>query len=311
MDRLRTMSVFVAVAEEAGFSTAARRLNMSPPSVTRAVSELEQRLGARLLHRTTRSVRLTDAGQRYLADCRRILGEIEEVDRHAAGIHATPRGTVTVTASVLFGRMVMAPILLDLLDRYPEISLTTTFVDRVVHLIDEGVDVAIRIADLPDSSLSAVRVGSVRRVLCASPHYLDARGRPDTPADLTRHETIDFVNMTPGGEWAFEKSGKTQRFRPRSRLRVNSADAAIAAALRGRGITRVLSYMIAPRLAAATLELVLDDFAPPAVPIHVVHKEPGRTSARIRAVVDHLAENLRRDTALNHDRGADQRGRSA
>ncbi len=304
MDRLHTMSVFVAVAEETGFAPAARRLNMSPPSVTRAVSELEQRLGAKLLHRTTRSVQLTDAGRRYLADCRRILGEIEEIDRHAAGIHATPRGTVTVTASVLFGRMVMAPILLDLLDRYPDISLTTMFVDRVVHLVDEGVDIAIRIADLPDSSLSAVRVGSVRRVLCASPGYLDARGRPDAPTGLAGHETIDFVNMTPGGEWAFEKDGKTHRFRPRSRLRVNSADAAIAAAVRGRGITRVLSYMIGPQLEAGTLELVLDDFGPPAVPVHVVHKEPGQTSARIRAVVDHLAENLRRDTALNHDRGA-------
>jgi DNA-binding transcriptional LysR family regulator len=303
MDRLHTMSVFVAVAEETGFAPAARRLNMSPPSVTRAVSELEQRLGAKLLHRTTRSVRLTDAGHRYLADCRRILGEIEEVDRHAAGIHATPRGTVTVTASVLFGRMVMAPVLLDLLDRYPEISITTMFVDRVVHLVDEGVDVAIRIADLPDSSLSAVRVGSVRRVLCASPGYLAARGRPDTPAGLAGHETVDFVNMTPGGEWAFEKDGRTHRFRPQSRLRVNSADAAIAAAVRGRGITRVLSYMIGPQLEAGTLELVLDDFGPPAVPVHVVHKEPGQTSARIRAVVDHLAENLRRDTALNHDRG--------
>ena len=299
MDRLQTMSVFLAVAEETGFAPAARRLGLSPPSVTRAVSELEGRLGAKLLHRTTRSVQLTDAGHRYLADCRRILAAIEEADRQAAGIHATPRGTVTVTASVLFGRMVMARILLDLLDRYPEISLTTMFVDRVVHLVDEGVDVAIRIAELPDSSLSAVRVGSVRRVLCAAPAYLDARGRPQTPADMAAHETVDFVNMTPGGEWAFEKAGKVQRFRPRSRLRVNSADAALAAALGGRGITRVLSYMIAPQLDAGRLELVLDDFAPPAVPVHVVHKEPGQTSARIRAVADHLVERLRANRALN------------
>lgn len=301
MDRLQTMSVFVAVAEEAGFAPAARRLNISPPSATRAVSELERRLGAKLLHRTTRSVQLTDAGQRYLADCRRILTEIEEVDRHAAGIHATPRGAVTVTASALFGRMVMTPILLDLLDRYPQISLNTLFVDRVVHMVDEGVDVAIRIADLPDSSLSAVRVGSVRRVLCASPAYLDGHGRPDAPAGLAGHETIDFVSMTPGGEWVFDPNGRLLRFRPRSRLRVNSADAAIAAALGGRGITRVLSYMIAPQLKSGTLELVLDDVAPPAVPVHVVHKEPGQTSGRIRAVVDHLVDHLRTDHALDHD----------
>jgi DNA-binding transcriptional LysR family regulator len=304
MDRLHTMSVFVAVAEESGFAPAARRLNMSPPSVTRAVSELEQRLGARLLHRTTRSVQVTDAGRRYLSDCRRILSEIEEIDRHAAGIHATPRGMVTVSASVLFGRMVMAPLLLDLLDRYPDISVTTMFVDRVVHLADENIDVAVRIAELPDSSLSAVRVGSVRRVLCASPNYLAARGRPRAPSELNGHEIIDFVNMTPGGEWAFDNGGKSHSFRPQSRLRVNSADVAIAAAMAGRGITRVLSYMITPQLQAGKLELVLDDYGPPAVPVHVIHKEPGQTSARIRAVVDHLVENLRKDIALIHGRGA-------
>ncbi|MDX1575907.1 MAG: LysR family transcriptional regulator [Kiloniellales bacterium] len=303
MDRLQTMSVFVAVAEEAGFAPAARRLKLSPPSVTRAVAELEGRLGARLLHRTTRSVTLTDAGRRYLADCRRLLTEIEEVDRHAAGIHATPRGAVTVTASVLFGRMVLAPILLDLLDRYPEISVTSLFVDRVVHMVDEGIDVAVRIAELPDSTLSAARVGSVQRVLCAAPGYLDAHGRPEAPADLAEHEIIDFVAMTPAGEWAFQGNGKAQRFRPRSRLRVNSADPAIAAALGGRGITRVLSYMIAKELAAGSLELVLGGFAPPAVPVHVVHKEPGQTSARVRAVVDHLVERLRASRALDHDGG--------
>ncbi len=303
MDRLQTMSVFVAVAEEAGFAPAARRLNLSPPSVTRAVSELERRLGAQLLHRTTRSVTLTDAGRRYLADCRRLLVEIEEADRHAAGIHATPRGTVTVTASVLFGRMVLAPALLDLLDRYPGISITSLFVDRVVHMVEEAIDVAVRIAELPDSTLAAVRVGSVRRVLCAAPGYLDVHGRPGTPSELAGHDIIDFVNMTPGGEWAFQGNGKVQRFRPRSRLQVNSADPAIAAALGGRGITRVLSYMISKELAAGSLELVLDRFAPPAVPVHVVHKEPGQTSARVRAVVDHLVDRLRASGALDHDGG--------
>ena len=292
------MSVFVAVAEDSGFAAAARRLNLSPPVVTRAVAELEQRLNARLLHRTTRTVRLTDAGERYLADCRRVLAEIEEIDRHAAGIHATPRGNVTITASLLFGRMMIAPLVVEVLDRYPEISVTTLFVDRVVGLIDEGIDVAVRIADLPDSSLSAVRVGSVRRVLCAAPGYLDARGRPHRPSDLAGHEIVDFVNMTPGGEWAFEGAAPA-RFRPKARLRVNGADVAIAAATAGRGITRVLSYMIAPELEAGTLELVLDDYGPPAVPVHIVHKEPGQTSARIRATVDHLAQGLRANPALS------------
>ncbi len=298
MDRLQTMSVFVSVAEEAGFAPAARRLNLSPPSVTRAVSQLEARLGARLLHRTTRLVQLTDAGARYLEDCRRILLEIEEADRHAAGIHAAPRGTVSVTASVLFGRMVLAPVLLELLDRYPEISVSTMFVDRIVHLVDEGIDVAVRIAELPDSSLSAIRVGSVRRVLCASPDYLASRGRPATSSELADHDTIIFSAMTQGGEWTFEAPGRDRVFRPQSRLRVNTGDSAIAAAVAGRGITRVLSYTIAPQLEAGALELVLDDVGPPAVPIHIVHKEPGRTSARVRAVVDYLAQRLRTDPAL-------------
>lgn len=298
MDRLQTMAVFVAVAEEAGFAAAARRLNMSPPSVTRAVGELEARLRARLLHRTTRTVRLTDAGERYLADCQRIVSEIEEADSHAAGIHAAPQGAVSLTGSALFGRIVLTPILVDLLERYPEISINTLFVDRVVHLIDEGIDIAVRIADLPDSSLAAIRVGSVRRVACASPDYLAGAGYPQTPGELAEHDTIDFVNIMPRDEWAFERDGKSQIFKTRSRLRANSADVAIAAAVAGRGITRVLSYMIAPQLESGELELVLPEFTPPAVPVHVVHKEQGQTSGRVRAVVDHLSTQLKRAPTL-------------
>ncbi len=298
MDRLQTMSVFVAVAEASGFMPAARRLGLSPPSVTRAVSDLEARLGARLLHRTTRSVTLTEAGERYLADCRRILSEIDEADRHAAGLHAAPSGLVSVTASVMFGRLALLPVLLDLLDRYPDISVSTLFVDRVVHLINEGVDVAVRIAELPDSQLSAVRVGSVRRVLCASPDYLATRGRPRAPSDLATHDIINFATMAVGGEWSLFRNGKPQGFRPRARLIMNTADAAIDAALASRGITRVLSYMIAQHVATGALEIVLQDCEPPAVPIHVVHKEAGQTSARVRAVVDHLVEGLRRNPVI-------------
>jgi DNA-binding transcriptional LysR family regulator len=287
------MTIFAAVADEGGFAAAARRLNLSPPSVTRAVGELEARLGARLLHRTTRAVRLTDAGERYLADCRRIAAQVEEADSQAAGIHAAPRGTVSLTGSALFGRIVLTPILVDLLDRYPDIFLNTLFVDRVVNLIDEGIDIAVRIAQLPDSSLAAIRVGSVRRVLCASPDYLAAAGYPETPGDLAAHDTIDFINIMPRGEWAFERDRKSHIFKPRSRLRANSADVAIAAAVAGRGITRVLSYMVAPQLQSGELEIVLPEFAPPAVPVHVVHQEQGQTSGRVRAVVDHLADRLK------------------
>jgi DNA-binding transcriptional LysR family regulator len=298
MDRLQTMSIFVAVAEEAGFSAAARRLHMSAPSVTRAVGELEARLRARLLHRTTRTVRLTDAGERYLADCRRIIAEIHEADGHAAGVHAAPRGTVSVTGSALFGRIVLTPILVDLLESYPEISIDSFFVDRVVNLIDEGFDIAVRIAELPDSSLAAIRVGSVSRVLCASPAYLATAGKLQVPRDLAGHDTIDFINIMPRDEWVFERDGKSQTYKTRSRLRANNADVAIAAAVAGRGITRVLSYMIAPQLESGALEILLPEFTPPAVPVHIVHKEQGQTSGRVRAVVDYLAERLRHAPSL-------------
>ena len=298
MDRLQTMTVFIAVAEEAGFAAAARRLNMSPPSVTRAIGELEARLGARLLHRTTRAVRLTDAGARYVADCERIVAEIDEADRHAAGIHAAPRGAVSLTGSALFGRIVLTPILVELLDRYPEITINTLFVDRVVNLVDEGIDIAVRIADLPDSTLAAVRVGSVRRILCASPDYIASTGEPKTPSDLGAHQTIDFTNIMTRGEWSFVRDGKSQNFKTRSRLQANSADVAIAAAVAGRGITRVLSYMVAPQLESGELNVLLDEFTPPAVPVHVVHKEQGQTSGRVRAVVDHLADRLRQSAVL-------------
>ena len=299
MDRLQTMSVFVRVAGEGGFAAAARALNLSPPSVTRAISELEARIGGRLLHRTTRSVRLTETGHHYLGDCQRILAEIEDADRHAAGAHAEPAGLVSVSSSVVFGRMVLAPILLDVLDRYAEISISAVFVDRVVHLQDEGIDIAVRLAELPDSSYTAIRVGNVRRVLCASPGYLETCAQPLVPGDLADHRIVYFGSLSPGGEWVFHGSGRRQRFKPRSRFLVNNADTAIAAAVDGHGITRVLSYMIAPHVQAGRLEILLEGFEPPVVPVHVMHKEPGQTSARVRAVVDTVVAQLRMEPALS------------
>ena len=298
MDRLHAMSVFVVVAEEAGFSAAARRLTLSAPSVTRAVHDLERHIGARLLHRTTRSVSLTDTGHRYLTDCRRILADIEEAERHAAGLHGSPRGQVSVTASVLFGRMMVAPALLTLLDAYPAISVSTLFVDRVVHVVNEGIDVAVRIAELPDSSLTAVRVGAVRRVLCAAPAYLDRKGTPETPADLASHDIVKFASAAPDADWLFHKDAAVLPVRAISRLQTNTADVAINAAVAGRGITRVLSYMVAEQVAAGTLQVVLAPYEPPPVPVHVVHKETGHISARVRAVVDHLVEALRQSRGL-------------
>lgn len=298
MDRLQTMSVFAAVADNAGFASAARQLNLSPPSVTRAVAELEARLGARLLHRTTRAVRLTEAGERYLADCRRILSDIDAAEQHAAGLHARPSGLVTVTASLMFGHMVLAPVLLDLLKAYPDLSVNGMFADRVVHMYEDGIDVAVRIADLADSSLTAIRVGGVRKVLCASPDYLAHNGRPRHPSDLAGHDLIDFVNLSAAGHWEFEDGGKAIAVRPGSRFGVNSGEVAIDAAVRGFGITRLLSYMIAAELESGALEIVLENYEPAPVPIHVVHKEAGQTSARVRAVIDFLVVALRHHPAV-------------
>lgn len=299
MDRFDAMKVFVAVAEEKGFASAARRLRMSPPAVTRAVSALEERIGSRLLERTTRLVRLTEAGARYLDDCRRILSEIDEAEASAAGSHAEPRGQIAVTAPVMFGRMHVAPVLLDFLDRHPQVRVRALFVDRVVDLMEEGLDVAVRIAHLPDSSLTAVRVGAVRHVICASPRYLRSRGTPRTPADLARHDAILFSQSAAPQDWIFASATGTVPARPRAQLAVNTADVAIAAAVAGHGLTGVLSYQIASELKAGRLKIVLADFEPAPLPIHVVHVAGRRASARVRALVDFMVERLRGDESLN------------
>jgi DNA-binding transcriptional LysR family regulator len=295
MDRFETMRVFVAVAETQGFAAAARRLAMSPPAVTRAVLALEDRIGARLLHRTTRVVRLTDAGARFLADCKRILAEVDEAEASAAGSHAEPRGQIGVTAPILFGRMHVVPIILDFLERYPNISTRLLFRDSLVDLIGDAFDVAIRIAHLPDSSLRAIQVGSVRRVVCASRAYLAAHGTPRTPDELSQHETIAFSASAEPAEWTFA-AGRTVT--PAARFTVSGSDVAIAAAVAGRGITRVLSYQVASEVRAGRLEIILADFEPPLLPINVVYAEGLRAAARVRTFVDFAVDRLRTVKAL-------------
>lgn len=292
MDRLDAMRAFVAVAEAQNFTQAARRIGLSAPGITRAIAALEERIGTRLLHRTTRVVRLTEAGATFLTDCKRILAEVDEAEASAAGMHGTPRGTLNLTASVMFGRIHVAPVMLDFLQQYPEVTIRSLFVDRVVDIIDEGFDVAVRIAHLPDSSLSAARVGSVRRVVCASPDYLALYGTPETPADLSSHQACIFSTFLAPQPWTFQNGGRNESLLPPSRLVVNSAEVAIASALAGRGVTMALSYMIAPHLLSGALRIILTDYELPPIPVHLVHREGRRANARVRGFIDFAASRL-------------------
>jgi DNA-binding transcriptional LysR family regulator len=295
VDRFHLMTVYVAVAEEEGFAAAARRLRMSPPAVTRAIAALEDQLGVKLLNRTTRFVRATDAGQRYLEDARRILGDVDAASEAVAGINAEPRGHLSVTAPVLFGRMFVMPGIVDYLNTYPGTEVSAVFLDRIVNMLEEGIDVGIRIGELPDSSLRALRVGSVRLVLCAAVEYLQVHALPQKPKDLHDHSTIVSSAGSDAIDWRFRS--ETLRIQPR--LTVTTNDAAIKAASLGLGITRLLSYQVTPQLASGALKIVMQDYEPPPLPIHIVHREGRYASARIRAFVDLMANRLRADKTLN------------
>ncbi len=298
MSRFHLMTVFVAVAEAESFAAAARRLRMSPPAVTRAVADLEQRLGVRLLTRSTRQVRTTDAGARYLEDARRILLEVDEADEAAAGINATPRGHLAVTAPVLFGKIFVMPVITAYQATFKETTVSALFLDRVVNLVDEGLDVGIRIGALPDSSLRAIRVGQVRRVVCAAPGYLQVHGRPQVPADLAQHPLVAATAVSAGSEWTFAKGKDKVGVRLSPRILVNTNDGALEAAKSGFGLTRLLSYQVAGELAAGTLQAVLTDFEDASLPVHVIHRETHHGSAKVRSFVDLAVERLRANAAL-------------
>lgn len=298
MDRLQAMTTFVAVVDCGGFASAARKLNQSPPVVTRAVAELEERLGLRLLTRTTRVVRVTDAGDRFAEDCRRILADIEEAETAATGAHAAPRGTLTITAPVLFGQLHVTPILVSYLQQFPEVDARCLFLDRVVNLVEEGIDVAVRIGELPDSSLRATRVGRVRRVLVAAPGYLAAHGWPQRPEDLADHAIVSASGVSPLPEWRFNDGGKPLIQRLQPRLRTTTNDSAIAAAVAGLGITRLLSYQVADQLRSGALQMLLRDFETAPLPVQVVHLEGQRAAQKVRAFIDLAVDRLRDDAAL-------------
>jgi DNA-binding transcriptional LysR family regulator len=302
IDRFHLMAVFVAVAEEQSFAGGARRLNISPPAVTRAIAMLEDRLGVKLLTRTTRFVRATDAGLRYLGSARRILAEADEADEAAAGVHAAPRGQLTVTAPVLFGRMYVMPGIVDYLRHYPDVSVSALFLDRIVNLLEEGLDVGVRIGELPDSTMRAIPVGSVRRVLCASPQYLKKHRAPREPRDIVGHTIISASPVSPSIDWRFGAGKRAVTVKVLPRLTVTNNDAAIHAALQGFGMTRLMSYQVASHIATGALKRILSDWEPPPLPIHVLHLEGRQASAKVRSFVELLVDQLRGNSALTESK---------
>jgi DNA-binding transcriptional LysR family regulator len=287
------MEVLVAVAEGGSLAAAARRLRLSAPAVTRIVAGLEGRLGARLLQRTTRRVQLTEAGRTYLAAARRVLADLEAAERAVAGEALEVRGRLVVGGPTTFGRMHLAPVVAAFLERHPEVSCRLLLVDRVVSLVEEGIDVTVRIGALPDSTLLARRVGEVRRMLVASPAYLARRGIPTAPGDLAGHSLLGFTGTAPGRVWTLERDGRPLPIRVEPRLEANDAATAVALAEAGHGIAFVLSYQAAEGLAADRLVEVLPGFAPAPVPVQLVHAEHALVAPRIRAFLDLAAPLLR------------------
>ena len=295
MDRIEAMGAFVATADAGGFSKAARKLGRSPASMTRAVAFLEDRLGTSLLRRTTRVVKLTEAGERYLSACRRILGELADAENADSEERVEPRGLITITAPVAFGRLHVRPIVDVFLAAHREANARLLLLDRVVNLVDEGIDVAIRIAQMPDSALIALKVGEVRRLVCASPEYLSRNPKPLLPSDLASHPCISFSQFAESDLWFFkgQPGEKARQVKVRPRLSVNNADATIGSALDGHGITRVFSYQIDRELRAGSLVRLLPAYEPDPLPVHIVYPAASSTNAKVRAFVEVCVPRLR------------------
>ena len=292
MDRIDAMQAFVLVADLKGFAPAARKLGLSASGVTRLIAALEERLGARLLQRTTRSVTLTDVGARYLQRTRRILADVEEAERAAEGERTRPGGRLVVSAPLGFGRLHVSPAVSAYLLRYPDVSADLRLSDRMVNLVEDGVDLAVRIGHLPDSTLVARQVGEMRRIVVASRDYLKRRGEPKTPQEIAAHDTIQFGAMSAGPDWHFVKEGREIRIAVMPRFSSNSSDAAIHYTEQGGGLTRVMAYQAAESLKAKRVQIVLAKFELPPVPIHIVYPTSRLLSAKVRTFIDLVAETV-------------------
>lgn len=289
MDHLQAMRTYVAVATLGSFAEASRRLRLSPSAVTRSVADLEERLGLTLLNRTTRSVKLTDRGRIYLDSCRRILEDLDLAERQVRGEDAAPRGDLTIAAPVVFGRLHVLPVVTGLLAAYPDLNVRLVLSDRNTRLIEDGIDVAVRIGALTDSSLIAARLGEVSRVIVASPDYLRRRGAPETPADLATHDIVAFEAIDTTNDWRFDAAAV--RLEPR--LVVNSADAAIAAAEQGAGVTRALSYQVEEAIGAGRLVPLLGTFSAARLPVQALYPARRAASPNVAAFVKAARERLR------------------
>ncbi len=290
MDRIDAMQAFIAVADLGGFAPAARKLGLSPSGVTRLIAALEERLGARLLQRTTRSVALTDAGARYLERARRILADVEEAEASVQDERTRPSGRLVVSAPIGFGRLHVGPVMSEYLKRHADVFGELRLTDSMVNLVEDGVDLAVRIGHLADSSLVARHVGEMRRIVVASPGYLKAQGEPKTPEAIASHQTIQFGGAAASPDWRFVRDGNEIRVTPVPRLTTNSADAAIGYAVRGGGLTRVLAYQAADAIKAGRLKILLAKFEPPSLPIHIVYPTSRLLSAKVRAFIDLVVE---------------------
>lgn len=292
MDRLESMSIFLAVVETGGFSAASRKLGVPLATISRKVSELEAHLKARLLNRSTRRVELTDVGKSYLIACKRIVSDVEVAERTAAGEYAVPKGELIITAPIGFGRMHLLPVVVEFLSAYPDIDVRLMLTDRVVSLLEEHVDLALRIGELPDSSMVAARLGYTRQVVCASPAYLNAHGIPKTPKELEAHQCIT-MQVLVSMPWEFLSGTKATAVPVHARLMVSTAEAAIDAAVAGVGVARVLSYQIAPMLAAGKLVTILEGYGPPPLPVSLVYTGGRILPLKLRAFLDFSSQRLK------------------
>jgi DNA-binding transcriptional LysR family regulator len=293
MDRFESMSVLMTVVEAGSLSAAARRLGIPLTTVSRKVSELEIHLKTRLLNRSSRHITLTDTGQSYVEACKRILEDLKEAERTASGEYSVPKGDLVVTAPIVFGRLHVLPIAIEFLEAFPDIDIRIALMDRVTNILEEHVDLAVRIGELPDSSLVGSRVGSIRRVVCASPAYLAERGTPKTPGELGTHDCITFEGMTSPDAWTFTIGKRDASVAIHSRLIVNTAEAAIDAAIAGVGITRVLSYQIADAVRTGVLDVVLQEFEPAPWPVSFVYTGHRLLPLKLRSFLDFATPRLK------------------